>query len=159
MEGHTESTHDDALDQLCRMPALQTSWCEQQWIHFVRLLLGLKLKCRRGRRRKPESRVISSVDVPLRSEQWSGERVAVHTDGAARRNQHHEIRRAGHGGYWCEGHPLNFIDPLQGTQQTNQRAELSAAIETLKREKRQVEIRTDSKYLYDGFHPPPSPRF
>ena len=54
------------------------------------------------------------------------------------------------GCFWARGHVLNVAQPLAGPLQTNQRAELQAAIEVLRCEPRPVEIRTDSQYVRDG---------
>jgi len=57
--------------------------------------------------------------------------------------------RAGYGVYWDEDHPWNISERLQGDQ-TNQRAELKAAISAMEvallNGITHLEIRTDSKY-------------
>ena len=78
--------------------------------------------------------------------------VVVFTDGAAKGNQHALIRQAGLGAYWGAAHPFNASQPLQGTAQTNQRAELAAALYVLQVEARPVEIRSDSRYVTDGIN-------
>jgi ribonuclease HI len=77
-------------------------------------------------------------------------KVVVFTDGACRDNQVRTLRQAGIGGFWGEGHPLNFGLPLREGEQTNNRAELAAIIRVLELERRPVNIRTDSKYVLDG---------
>ena len=77
-------------------------------------------------------------------------RVVVFTDGACRCNQHKAVRRAGVGGFWADNHPFNFGAPLESGDQTNNRAEMVAVIRVLQLEERPLDIRTDSKYLYDG---------
>lgn len=78
-------------------------------------------------------------------------RVVVFTDGACSHNQDARFRRAGYGAYWADGHDLNEHAALQGWAQTNNRAELMAVIAVLQRDPRPVEIRTDSKYVINGF--------
>ena len=56
--------------------------------------------------------------------------------------------RAGWGVYWGEGDPENIGRPLAGLQQTNQRAELRAALRAVNRGA--DEVRTDSQYVIDG---------
>ena len=77
-------------------------------------------------------------------------RIVVYTDGAARNNQHKLLRYSGCGAYWGPGHPFNVSAPIEGVEQTNNRAELAAVVTTLQIEVRPVEVRTDSKYVYDG---------
>ena len=83
-------------------------------------------------------------------ELWASGAVVVYTDGAAKHNQKRLLRYAGVGAFWGYDHPFNISRPLEGTEQTNNRAELAAVIATLQIELRQVEIRTDSKYVADG---------
>ena len=45
---------------------------------------------------------------------------------------------------------MNFSAPLGAGEQTNNRAELQAVIRVLESEQRAVDIRTDSKYVFDG---------
>ena len=47
---------------------------------------------------------------------------------------------AGYGAWSGEGHALNFSAPLQGSLQTTNRAELTAAIEVLKLAPRTTEL-------------------
>ncbi|CAE8710806.1 unnamed protein product [Polarella glacialis] len=77
-------------------------------------------------------------------------RIVIYTDGACRGTQTRAIRRAGVGVFWGIGHRFNISEPLNGAQQTNQRAELFAVIRALETDDRRLEIRTDSKYVYDG---------
>ena len=46
-------------------------------------------------------------------------RVAVFTDWACRDNQFRALRRAGIGGFWADGHRLDFGEPLGDGEQTN----------------------------------------
>ena len=77
-------------------------------------------------------------------------RIVVFTDGASRNNQYVDIRRAGFGAYWGTDHPFNVSCPLVGPRQTNQRAELMAAVAVLELELRACDVRTDSRYVIDG---------
>ncbi|CAE8613885.1 unnamed protein product [Polarella glacialis] len=77
-------------------------------------------------------------------------RIVIYTDGACRGNLTRAIRRAGVGVFWGIGHRFNINEPLAGSQQTNQRAELFAVIRALETDDRCLETRTDSKYVYDG---------
>lgn len=94
----------------------------------------------------------STSDVSAFESSPNGKSVEViYTDGASRGNGK-EGARAGFGVYFGEGDPRNVSERLQGTRQTNQRAELMAAIRALEKSnpERIVEIRTDSKYLVRG---------
>jgi ribonuclease HI len=72
----------------------------------------------------------------------------VYSDGCCFSNGSSSAR-AGYGVYWDEDHPWNISERLQGDQ-TNQRAELTAAIRAmevaLSNGITHLEIRTDSKY-------------
>jgi len=72
----------------------------------------------------------------------------VYSDGCCFANGRSKAR-AGYGVYWDENHPWNISERLQGDQ-TNQRAELTAAIRAmevaLSNGITHLEIRTDSKY-------------
>ncbi|CAE8600524.1 unnamed protein product, partial [Polarella glacialis] len=92
--------------------------------------------------RQPET---ASTDVSI-----CDGRVVVHTDGASRNNQHKTLRRAGVGAFWGKRNPLNVSEPLVGPNQTNNRAELVAAIRVLELDSRPLNIRTDSQYVYLG---------
>ena len=60
-------------------------------------------------------------------------------------------RRAGLGGFWCDAHPIIFSLPLEGPNQTNNRAELAAVIRAILIDSRPLEARSDSKYVVDNF--------
>eukprot|EP00973_Karenia_brevis_P087837 12184097-Karenia_brevis.AAC.1 len=85
-------------------------------------------------------------------ELWHGDMVVVFTDGACRHNQFFKFRRAGVGVFWAVGHVKNISAKLEGSFQSNQRAELQAILLALRAECRPVEIRTDSKYCMDSWH-------
>ncbi len=74
----------------------------------------------------------------------------VFTDGACRNNQDVRFRRAGYGAYWADGHHFNVSAALEGWCQTNKRLELRAVIAALETDARPLEIRTDSKYVFNG---------
>ena len=59
---------------------------------------------------------------------------------------------AGYGAWFREGHALNFSTPLQGSLQTNRRAELAATIEVLKLAPQTTELQlcVDSQLVTDG---------
>ena len=78
-------------------------------------------------------------------------RVVCWTDGACSNNQYRHLRRGGCGVFYAVGHPSNKAYPLPGVEQTNQRAELHAIISAIESEPRFLEVRTDSKYVCDGF--------
>ncbi len=80
--------------------------------------------------------------------------IQIFTDGACLHNGHPQAR-----GGWAailrnpEGHTLEIAGPLEGDQQTNNRAELTAAIkglQALKHPDSAVEIVTDSNYVKNG---------
>ena len=60
------------------------------------------------------------------------------------------MRYAGLGAFWGFDHPFNISTHLDGSEQTNNRAELAAVLRVLRIENRPVEIRTDSAYVHDG---------
>jgi len=78
--------------------------------------------------------------------------VVVYTDGACRDNQDRAKRVAGVGAFWGEQHPFNISEPLNGCEQSNNRAELTAVIRALQLEVRAVEVRSDSTYVVDGIN-------
>ena len=47
-------------------------------------------------------------------------------------------------------HPSNISEPLEGTDQTNNRAELTAVIRAVQVDARPLDIRSDSRYVVDG---------
>jgi len=73
------------------------------------------------------------------------------TDEACSNNQDVRFRRAGSGIFYCEGCVENLGVPLPGVVQTNQRAELFAVVLACFRDPRPLDIRSDSKYVCDGF--------
>jgi len=83
-------------------------------------------------------------------EEFIADRVVVYTDGACRHNQIAALRRAGYGAWWADYHPANVSKPLPGHVQTNNRAELAAVLNVLQCEHRNVLIKTDSSYVYNG---------
>ncbi|CAD5217358.1 unnamed protein product [Bursaphelenchus xylophilus] len=74
----------------------------------------------------------------------------VWTDGACRGNGKKHAR-AGWGVYWDDGHRDNRCGPLEGPEQTNNRAEYTAVIEAIKTAKerglRKLNLNTDSNLL------------
>jgi ribonuclease HI len=75
----------------------------------------------------------------------------VYTDGACKNNGR-EASQAGIGVWFAAGDERNVSQRLEGKPQTNQRAELAAAIAALERvrEDNSVEIRSDSRYVVTG---------
>ena len=84
------------------------------------------------------------------SELTANGRFVVFTDWACRHNQDARFRRAGYGAFWADGHPLNISSALGDWSQTNNRAELMAVIACLETDPRPFEIRTDSRYVFNG---------
>jgi len=74
----------------------------------------------------------------------------VWTDGAARHAADCRLRRAGSGIWYGEEDPANLSLPLPGRDQTNQRAELFAVVKVLERDRRMLEVKTDSQYVVNG---------
>jgi ribonuclease HI len=77
-------------------------------------------------------------------------KVIVYTDGACPNNQTKRIAKAGVGVWFGLNDSRNVSEPLTGSIQTNQRAEITAAIrafEMTRSDPRLLEIRTDSMYL------------
>jgi len=77
-------------------------------------------------------------------------RVSLWTDGACTNNQDHRLRRAGCGIFYSQDHVLNLSCILPGRTQSNQRAELLAVVLALRRDPRDLDIRTDSDWVYQG---------
>ena len=79
--------------------------------------------------------------------------VEVFVDGACENNDHNNPQ-AGCGVYWGPCHPLNWSEKLKGDKQTNNRAELSAAImgiaQSIECGFKEIAVTTDSKYVRDG---------
>lgn len=78
--------------------------------------------------------------------------VVVYTDGACKHNGVSARATAGIGVFFSKGDERNVSASLPGTAQTNQRAELAAAIAALERvaDDAAVEIRSDSRYVVEG---------
>lgn len=79
--------------------------------------------------------------------------IDVYVDGACRNNGQ-QNPQGGCGVYWGEYHPLNTSEYLKGEKQTNNRAELTAAIIALAQAHhlhlQSIRISTDSKYVKEG---------
>ncbi|XP_022088475.1 ribonuclease H1-like isoform X2 [Acanthaster planci] len=79
-------------------------------------------------------------------------RAVVYTDGACESNGRRGAR-AGVGVYWGDNNPYNTSERLQG-RQTNQRAEITAAIRALQTAKarniKELTLYTDSKYTINA---------
>ena len=71
------------------------------------------------------------------------------TDGSSRDNQRKDLRIAGAGVFYGVGQQLNAGFPVRG-EQTNQRAELTAVIECIRRDERKLLVCTDSQYVSQG---------
>ena len=77
----------------------------------------------------------------------------IYVDGACRNNGHNNPQ-GGCGAYWGPYHPMNFSEKLEGDKQTNNRAELTAAIigvsQAIRIGLKSVQIVTDSRYVKEG---------
>lgn len=95
------------------------------------------------------SSLISSLSNEASS---TGDVTVVYTDGGCTKNGH-KGARAGIGVYWGPENTRNVSERLQG-EQTNQRAEIMAAVKALETAKemgyKTLEIRTDSNYTIKG---------
>eukprot|EP00842_Homolaphlyctis_polyrhiza_P004757 jgi/Hompol1/5282/HPOL_004305-RA len=76
-------------------------------------------------------------------------RVHVYTDGACVNNGKASAR-AGYGVYFSDNDPRNIAMPLSGDVHTNNRAELTAVIEAIRRTPGDVTVHTDSTYVHNG---------
>eukprot|EP00660_Eupelagonema_oceanica_P008312 gene8312-15996_t len=88
-------------------------------------------------------------------EAWVGGKVVVYTDGAALQQQYPQLRRAGCGAFWGPRHPRNLAEPLprEGhTGNTSKVGELTAVLRVLEREPRPAQVRTNSRYVWEGVH-------
>jgi ribonuclease HI len=96
---------------------------------------------------KTKTKIATSERTPTSSESA----VVVYCDGSCLGNGQ-EGSVAGVGVWFGDNHPMNVSEPLEGEKQTNQRAELTAAIRAVEQADAQygreatLEIRTDSKY-------------
>ena len=91
-------------------------------------------------------------DRHVASETIHAGRVVWWIDGACSNNQFRHLRRGGCGVFYVEeGHPFNKSYLLPGVEQTNQRADFHAVISSIETEQRPLEIRSDSRYVCDGF--------
>lgn len=79
-------------------------------------------------------------------------RLVIYTDGACPNNQNQDLREAGIGVWFGHNDARNLSERLPGERQTNQRAEVWAAIRALQSTpiSTKVEIRSDSKYLINS---------
>lgn len=77
----------------------------------------------------------------------------VYVDGACRRNGQTDAR-GGCGVYWGDYHPMNTSESLTGEKQTNNRAEMSAAIIALTQAAeigmKSITVVSDSRYVKEG---------
>eukprot|EP00973_Karenia_brevis_P065907 9161162-Karenia_brevis.AAC.1 len=94
--------------------------------------------------------IAESTPANKYAENRSNGYVVVFTDGACQGNQWRHSRVAGWGAFWSKGHPFNWSAPLEGSEQTNNRAELQALIYVLQVDIRRLEVRTDSAYVHNG---------
>lgn len=78
---------------------------------------------------------------------------SIYVDGACRNNGHNNPQ-GGCGIFWGPLHAMNTAEKLKGDKQTNNRAELSAAIvavaQSIKLGLSSIEISTDSKHVKEG---------
>ncbi|CEG79722.1 hypothetical protein RMATCC62417_14153 [Rhizopus microsporus] len=85
---------------------------------------------------------------PYASQRTHSRKTVVYTDGASAGNGQVGAR-AGYGVYWGDNDPRNLSRPLEGSKQTNQRAEATAVLRALEQSaaNEPLEIRTDSQYV------------
>ncbi|RCH97676.1 hypothetical protein CU097_014980 [Rhizopus azygosporus] len=85
---------------------------------------------------------------PYASQRTHPKKTVVYTDGASAGNGQVGAQ-AGYGVYWGDNDPRNLSRPLEGTRQTNQRAEATAVMRALEQSaaNEPLEIRTDSQYV------------
>jgi ribonuclease HI len=128
-----------------RVPGIYLTWneCEKQVVGFS----GAQYK-----KFLTEDHAKQFIDgsVPVVAKPNSGIQV-VYTDGACENNQKSKTGGAvgGVGVYFGKGDSRNIAEPLIGPQ-TNNRAELTAAVRALEVTTGPIEIRTDSQYLIQG---------
>ena len=79
--------------------------------------------------------------------------VVVYVDKACKNNGQADSR-GGCGVFWGENYDLNCSEPLLGDKQTNNRAEMSAAVialsQAIDRKIKKLTIVSDSRYLKEG---------
>ncbi|GMF61461.1 unnamed protein product [[Candida] boidinii] len=74
----------------------------------------------------------------------------IYTDGASRGNQNQNSAVAGYGVFYKAGDPRNISQPLEGSRQTNQRAELTAiksAMENIVKEPKPILMHQNMKFI------------
>ena len=76
----------------------------------------------------------------------------VYTDGGCSDPAHRQIRRAGCGINYGEGHAWNQGIPLQGREHSAARAELRAALWALEWAREPIEIATDNESVVKGIY-------
>jgi ribonuclease HI len=103
-------------------------------------------------RRQALKRLFSTSNLASPPTATAATTLIVYTDGACKFNGQQQAASAGIGVWFAEGDQRNVSAPLEGASQTNQRAELAAAIAALERVQadESVEIRSDSKYVVLG---------
>ncbi|KHJ35453.1 putative ribonuclease h [Erysiphe necator] len=96
---------------------------------------------------KAKKRKIADSSQSSKEKKFNENLIQVYTDGSSRRNGSKEAR-AGVGVFFGTNDPRNLSEPLQGEQQTNQRAELTAVLRALQicPKDKDVQIFTDSTY-------------
>ena len=96
---------------------------------------------------KAEFKMVGDVETE------SDDGVLIYVDGACRNNGQSEAK-GGCGVYWDDYHPLNCSEVLLGEKQTNNRAEMSAAIIALSQAiaigLTNITIISDSRYMKEG---------
>lgn len=103
----------------------------------------------RDKGRGPKRRHVTAQPVGM--EPYPPETTVVYTDGACTDNGK-EGARAGIGVWFADGDPRNVSEALDGPTQTNNRAELTAALRAIALCPRgtRMQVRTDSRYVLLG---------
>lgn len=103
------------------------------------------------------SLVAKRNEKPSEDPSVSKDAIVVYTDGACAKNGQRGSR-AGVGVFFGENSEYNISEPLEGTKQTNQRAEMTAVIRALttiysmEKKVSDVVILTDSQYTRTGYY-------
>lgn len=97
--------------------------------------------------RNPEEKKSKEIIQPKNS----NEEIQIYTDGCCFRNGQPNAK-AGVGVYFGPNDKRNISEPLSGSIQTNQRAEITAVIRALQKvsKKDKVNILSDSNYVING---------
>ena len=137
--------HDFSHDWIERQPAC-SRLCGIVVEDMNMLDLKRELECEQSQLHE-----ILNMQPPVNRESPMTSTTIAWTDGACRNNQDSRLRRAGSGVFFGDNDSRNVSMILPGREQSNNRAELLAAIMAMHACTDALEIRTDSQVVINGF--------